>query len=74
MTPQALLERIATLPPDKRAEVEEFVEKLASRSSAGSQPRSSLVEQLRNRRERLLRTYGTYDTLPILRALRENGR
>jgi hypothetical protein len=67
-----LIDKIEALPPDKRAEVEEFVERKLAQDE-GAKTRSGLVERLRARRERLLREHGLFDSTPIIRELRENG-
>jgi hypothetical protein len=78
MTPRALAARIEELPPDARAEVEDFIDFVAARAArnttASDESGTSLVDRLRARRERLLRQHGLYDTLPIIRELREHGR
>jgi hypothetical protein len=72
MATKTLTEKIEALPPEKKAEVEGFVDALAARQGrvAGG---PGLVERLRARRERLLREHGLFDSLPIIRDLRENG-
>lgn len=72
MATKTLTEKIDALPPEQKAEVEDFVDTLAARQSrpVGS---PGLVERLRARRERLLREHGLFDSLPIIRDLREHG-
>jgi hypothetical protein len=55
MATRTLADRIEALPPEKRAEVEDFVDSLAQHDRASSSP--GLVERLRTRRERLLRAH-----------------
>jgi hypothetical protein len=75
MTKEALIEKIESLPPERRAEVEDFVDFLRNRPRP--EPRKTkpleLVERLRVQRERLLQAHGLYDTLPLIREFRENG-
>lgn len=72
MATRTLTEKIEALPPEKKAEVEDFVDALADQHGrAPSSP--GLVERLRARRERLLREHGLFDSLPIIRDLREHG-
>jgi hypothetical protein len=72
---RTLVDKIEALPDDERAEVEDFLDFLASRRPVGIAPASEtgLVERLRARRERLLREHGLFDSLPILRELRDTG-
>ena len=78
---KSLFERIEALPPEKKAEVEDFVEFLARRASAPESTRTppaktfpdDLLERINRRRERLFREHGYFDTLTILRELRESG-
>jgi hypothetical protein len=75
------LERIEALPPEKKAEVEDFVEFLALRTKPSEMTHTpaartfpdDLLERIDQRRERLFREHGNFDTLTILRELRENG-
>lgn len=81
MTKEALIEKIESLPPDKKAEVEDFVEFLASRKGEhGTRPHSKretfpreLLDKINADREALFREHGNLDTDSILRDLRENG-
>lgn len=78
---KTLVEKIEALPPEKKAEVEDFVEFLARRAGASESPHPSatktfsddLLERIKQRRERLFREHGGFDTLTILRELREDG-
>ena len=75
MASRALVEKIEALPPAKRAEVEDFVDFLAAR---GEHPRPlpdrlTLLERLRTQRKRLLHEHGLYDSLSVLRELRDTG-
>ena len=79
MTKEALIEKIEALPPEKKAEVEKFVEGLR-RAETAAAPESArdlssdpLLERVRARRERLLREHGLFNTSEILRELREDG-
>ena len=76
MTPRALLGKIEELPPDKQAEVEDFVEFL-SRRQASQQPQKAFPDDLltgiNEDREELRRTHGLFDTLPLIREFRESG-
>lgn len=81
MSAKSLFERIEALPPEKQAEVEDFVEFLARRmmpsvstdSQAAKRFPDDLLLRIKSRRERLFREHGRFDTLTILRDLRENG-
>jgi hypothetical protein len=81
MASKSLIEKIEELPAEKKAEVEAFVEFLARRGgiSAGSvAPRAKrfpdrILERMNERRERLFKEHGYFDSIPILRDLRENG-
>lgn len=76
MASRSLTEKIEALPPEKKAEVEDFVEFLASRAAHQDhvgQTGPSLVERLRAQREELLREHGLFDTLPLIREFRETG-
>ena len=73
MASRALVEKIEALPPAKRAEVEDFVEFLADRPGGPGMPSQELLDRIDARREALLREHGLFDTLPLIRALRDNG-
>lgn len=75
MTKQALLEKIESLPPEKRAQVEEFVQSLVAPRPEGQAPAFSLelFERINAGREALFAEHGLIDTDSILRELRENG-
>lgn len=75
MTPRALVERIEALPPDKRAEVEDFIELVARRQAVNTgQPRSSdLLGKINARREAIRSEHGLVDSLPLIRQFRESG-
>lgn len=71
MTKEALLEKIESLPPDKRVEVERFIESLArSQEPAFSQ---ELFDAIDAARDALLAKHGLIETDSILRELREQG-
>ena len=77
MTPRALAAKIEELPPDKQAEVEDFIDFLARRAPRpASQPpptATGLVERLRARRERRFREHGLFDMTSLIREFRETG-
>lgn len=79
MASKSLIDKIEALPAEKKAEVEDFVEFLARRGAAdspGSAPKrfsDETLERMRERRERLFKEHGYFDSLSILRDLRENG-
>ena len=81
MTTKTLIDKIEALPPEKKAEVEDFVEFLARRGGVPASTDSGtvkafsddLLERIRRRRERLFLEHGDLDTLSILRDLRDNG-
>jgi hypothetical protein len=81
MSTRSLIDKIEALPPEKKAEVEDFVEFLTTRAG-GSESTGTLssktfpddlLERIRRGRERLFEKHGDFDTLPELRDLRENG-
>jgi hypothetical protein len=80
MTKQALLEKIESLPPEKRAEVEDFVDFLAargretpSRARQEAFPRD-LLDKINADREALRREQGLFpDSTEVIRELREHG-
>jgi hypothetical protein len=69
-----LFERIEALPPEKRAEVADFVEFLATRGQAIATGGVSdeFLRRIDERRERLRGQYGLYDSVATIRELREN--
>lgn len=78
MTKEALLAKIESLPPEKRAEVEDFVEFLAGQPSRDKgQPVGVLQDQflreIDERRERLRREFGLFDSVAVIRELREDS-
>ncbi len=78
MSAKTLIDKIEALPPDKKAEVEDFVEFLARRDSRGADSAGSafpegLLAQINTDREALLAEHGLIETHEILRTLRENG-
>lgn len=74
MASKTLIDKIDALPPEKRAELERYVDELAADSS---QPTGGLTDELLaridERRERLFREHGLFDSVAVLRELRENG-
>lgn len=68
MTKEALIEKIESLPPERRAEVEDFVDFLRNRPRP--EPKKTKPLELV---ERLMREHGLFDTLPLIREFRENG-
>jgi hypothetical protein len=77
VTKEALIEKIESLPPEKRARVEELVDSLCTEAdvtaTAPARSSESLAERLRATRERLLRERGLFDSLPHIRQFRETG-
>lgn len=78
MKRQTLIEKIESLPPEKRAEVENIVERLASSPEPEPQAHPTdttraLVARIRARREQILKERGLFDLLPIIREFRETG-
>jgi hypothetical protein len=81
MATRTLTEKIEALPAEKKAEVEDFVEFLASRRlDNGTAPRQptpapqdDLLERIAEHREQLRQKYGLFDSVPIIRELREHG-
>ena len=75
----ALIAKIEALPRDEREEAEKFVpqgqagalDSLRARRKASEA--SSLMEQVRVRRESILRRRGLLDSTAILRDVREHG-
>jgi hypothetical protein len=78
VTKEALLEKIERLPPEKRAEVEKFVERLAQAPQAAPQTPSTdakraLIGRIRARREQIFQERGLFDLMPLIREFRETG-
>jgi hypothetical protein len=74
MMSKSLVERIDALSPDKKAEVESFVEGLErSESRMPKALPDELLDRIKARREKLFREHGLFDSLPILRELRDSG-
>ena len=80
MTKEALLEKIEALPPEKKAEVEDFVDFVSERVRRNRSELKEkafpdeLLKRIDDRRERLLREHGLFsDSTEIVRELRENG-
>jgi hypothetical protein len=74
MMSKSLVERIDALSPDKKAEVESFVEGLERSESRMTKAfPDELLDRIKARRERLFREHGLFDSLPILRELRDSG-
>lgn len=74
VTKEALLQKIESLPPDKRVEVERFVESLAARARAQEPAFSQeLFDAIDAARDALLAKHGLIETDSILRELREQG-
>lgn len=78
MTKEALIEKIEALPPEKKAEVEDFVDSLAARRVLVDPKRPKahlreLVATIDAGRERLLKEKGLLDSVPLLREFRETG-
>ena len=74
MATKTLIEKIEALPPERRAEVEHFVDDLTTTGAVkpATFP-AELLEKINTEREALRRDHGLFDTQPILRDLRENG-
>ena len=71
MSTRELIEKIASLPADKRAEVEDFVNSLSQRQGGNRDepppaPSPDLYDRISERRERLQREHGLFDTLPLI--------
>lgn len=81
MATKTLIEKIEALPPEKRSEVERYVDALVAPSdSKGKEPgppkpsRDELFQRIHERRERLRREHGLFpDSTAIIRELRESG-
>jgi hypothetical protein len=77
---KTLTDKIEALPPEKRAEVEDFVEFLAQRGTPGAQEDArhpsvpaELLKQIGAERDALLKEHGLIETDEILQDLREDG-
>ena len=71
---KTLTEKIESLPPDKRARVEDLVDRLTGERDGEPPHRPDhVMERIRAQRERLLREHGLFDSAEILRELREEG-
>lgn len=74
MASKTLVEKIDALPPDKKAAVERYVERLAREPTRqGEGLTDELLARIDARRERLFREHGLFDSVAILREMRENG-
>lgn len=80
MSKEALLEKIESLPAQKQAEVEDFVDFLAEKSKpsrAKGQPvgasQDEFLREIDERRERLRREFGLFDSVSAIRELREDS-
>jgi len=78
VTKEALIEKIESLPPEKKAEVEDFVERLASLPQAepkahAKDAKKALIARIRARREQIFKERGLFDLLPLIREFRETG-
>ena len=76
MSTKELIEKIESLPPHKRAEIERLVDSLQTDSlQTERMPRFSkeLFDRVNERRERLRREHRLFDTVSIIRELREHG-
>ena len=71
MATKTLIEKIEALPAEKKARVEHLVDELSTPAESESAS-PSLVERLRAQREELFRKHGLFDSVPVIRALREN--
>jgi hypothetical protein len=67
---KTLIEKIDALPPEKRAAVERYVEEL---STSRPVPTDDWLARVKARRERLQREHGLFDSVAVLREMRENG-
>lgn len=73
MSTKTLIDKIDSLPPEKRAEVERFVDRLAGSAPEGATP-GELVARIEARRQRLFKERGLFDSVPLIREFRETGR
>jgi len=78
MSSKTLIDKIDSLPPEKRAEVASFVDRLAGsapeRAAAGGATPGELVAGIEARRQRLFKERGLFDSVPLIREFRETGR
>jgi hypothetical protein len=71
-----LIDKFAALPPEKKAEVRAFIESIVSRNESAalrSEPPGEWRRRIEERRERLRREYGLYDSVAAIRELRDSG-
>jgi hypothetical protein len=76
MASKSLIDKIDGLGEKERAKVEDFVDSLANRTSALAQQGAfsdELLARIAERQARLLRERGLFDSVPILKDLREAG-
>jgi len=75
MATKTLIDKIDALPPERQAEVEEFVELLGRRAARGSKGTfpDALLRAINEDREELRRTKGLFDTRPLIWEFRETG-
>lgn len=75
MNIRTLIEKIRSLPPEKQAEVEDFVDFLGRRvlneRPAKMTFPQELLRAINDDREELRRTKGLFDVQPVIRELRE---
>jgi hypothetical protein len=69
----SLLNKIESLPPEKQAEVEQFVDRLVTEEGDRPAFPRAVLERINARREALLKEHGLFETDSILRDLREHG-
>jgi len=71
---RTLTDKIDSLPPGKKAEVEKLVDELvAADDEEPISSRADLIAKIEARRERLLKERGGFDTTPLIREFRETG-
>lgn len=71
-----LLVKIESLPPEKRAAIEDLVDSLTQSSTGPSKaPRvpPGLIDRINARRQALLEEHGPFDSLPLIREFRDTG-
>jgi hypothetical protein len=77
VTTKTLIGKIDALPPEKKAEVEDFVEFLRKRSASDGAIRTGFPDELlraiNEDRDALRRTQGLFDTLPLIQEFRDTG-